>query len=131
MNSVAHDVATLLQQKSFGKVGTDIFIDEFSESVDAQILISNTGGFESESKNAYEKPTFQILARGERNASSMFTYDIINRVYSTLLNFDDNVMINETEYLGFECNGNILTLGRDDNQCMMYSANFYTFRNVR
>jgi len=128
-NAVSYDIATHLAANAFGTVGTDLFGMAWGKGVDAQTLVMDSAGFESDQKLEYEKPGFQILVRGERNESAKTVYDSARAIYIFLINVADLVTINAVDYLGFEPQSNIAPLGYDENERFIYSMNFYTYRN--
>ena len=129
-NSVAKDIATLLAANGFGTLGTNIFGMEWGpDSTDAQILIIDVIGVDTQDKDQYEHPSFQILKRGERAGSASDVYDDIKAIHNFLIQQAESVTINATDYLGFEPLGSIGGLGRDDNDRYVYSMNYTTFRN--
>ena len=129
VNSVAQDVATLLEGNALGTIGTDLFGMQWGDGVDAQTLVIETGAIDTENKEQYEQPTFQILVRGSRQAAINTLYATIKAIHEFLIEQPELTTINTTDYLGFEPVSGIAALGRDDLNRFVYSSNYYTFRN--
>lgn len=128
-NAVSIDIMTFLAANGFGVIGTDLFAMAWGEGVDAQILIMDTGGIDTDLKLVVENPTFQILARGDKNIDINATFGVIRSAHEFLISAKDPV-ISGTAYIGgFEPRGIINSLGRDNNDRVMFSANYFTFRD--
>ena len=135
MNAVSEDIKTLLNGEVSLSLtdGTDLFAFEWGNGedgaeIDQQVLILDTEALDSELKNLYENPTFQIIVRGAKNESGKEVHDRARPIYDFLrqqLTQD----IGSVSYLQFEPIANVLPLGKDDNGRHGYSMNFYTFRN--
>lgn len=127
--SVSQDIATLLEGGGLGLVqAADLFIMEWGpDSTDEQILIMDTAGFDSDLKEIYEQPTFQVLARGARAAGGNAAYDSIRAVHEFLI-AQETQSIGGREYLQYEPVSNIAGLGRDDNDRHVFSMNYFTYR---
>lgn len=124
-NALSIDVMALLAANALGTVGTNLFAMEWGDKVDAQTLILDTGGIPSDLKDSYEQPTFQILVRGNRNADANIAYQSIRAVHDFLIAQPSTINL-----LQFEPNSGPPTLlGRDENDRMTYSCNYYTYRN--
>lgn len=125
MNAVSVDVMALLAANALGTIGTNLFAMEWGEGVDEQTLILDTGGVPSPLKEAYEQPTFQVLARGKRKADANTSYQASRAIYEFLI-----AQPTALDLMGFEpVGGPPELLGRDENDRMIYSCNYYTFRN--
>jgi len=131
-NAVSIDIITFLATNGFGTIGTanaDLFAMAWGEGVDKQILVMDTGGIDTDLKLVVENPTFQILARGDKNIDLNLTYQVIRSAHEFLISAKDPV-ISGTAYIGgFEPRGIINSLGRDQNDRAMFSANYFTFRD--
>ena len=129
MNSVSFDILTLLQSQGFGTIGTNMFGNELG-TVDAQILVSDTGAYDSQLHELYENPTFQIIVRGNKKESNLTSYNKIRAIYE-YLNTQGLTTINSQEYELFKSFGGINGLGRDDNDRYVWSCNFMTYRKIK
>lgn len=128
-NLVSEDVGIFLQQNGKISLGVDTFINEFNMKVDAQLVISDTGAFDSDLYQSYEKPTFQLLYRGKKKEGSKIAYTKIRTIYDFLVSKID-VPIGNQLYDVFVPMGGIVPLGRDEEDRFLYSANFYTMRDT-
>ena len=130
LNSVAKDVATLLNGNLGLTLGTNLFGMEWGpDSTDVQYLVLDTTGVDTVDKTQYEQPNFQILVRGNRDGSASDVYDNIRVVHEFLITQAELITIGTTDYLGFEPLSSIGGLGRDENERYVYSANYTTYRN--
>ena len=136
--SVAKDVAQLLVDNAVATsatptvlltLGTNLFVFEWGEDIDEQILINDAGGLPSDLKDQYENPIFQILSRGPKAEGGIIPYNNLKIVRDFLLTQPELVTINTTDYLGFEEQSNMAPLGNDENDRFIYVMNFFTFRN--
>lgn len=129
-NSVAKDVAILLDANLFGVLGTNLFAMAWGDdSTDAQTIVLDTGGIDTANKDQYEQPTFQILSRGAKQGSGSDVYDTLRSIHVFLMQQPSLITISGTDYLGFWPVSAIAGLGRDDNGRFIYSMNYFTFRN--
>lgn len=132
MNSVSFDIMQFLEANAFGVAGTDLFSFEWGMSsgseVDRQILVLDQEALDSPMKEQYEQPIFQILVRGEKSESGRLVYDRARAIFEFMI-AQPTQAINGEDYLQFEPIGNVVQLGRDDNDRYNVSMNFYTFRN--
>lgn len=129
VNSVAQDVAQLLNDNALGILATDLFAFQFADGIDAQTLVMETDAIPTEDKDQYEQPMFQVLVRGARQGPPATSYAIAKAAHEFLIAQPELVTINSTDYLGFEPLAGIAPLGRDENNRFVYSMNYYTFRN--
>ena len=141
MNLVSFDLATLIADASVSEpfttaltIGVNLFGNEFGHlngaEIDKQILIVDTEGIDSDLKQLYEQPSFQIIARGGKDDDQLSLYEQLREIHEYLIQLPESVQINGCGYAGFEPVGNIVPLGRDDNKRFMYSVNYYTYRNT-
>ena len=128
MNPVSKDVIDLLAANDFGAVGIDLFGMGWGEENDQQIVVIDTGGFEAEVIESLERPSFQILARGNKTAGGFEVYDNLRKVYE-FLNIQGNVIINDTCYPEFDPLSPPASIGQDDEDRHLCSVNYTTFRN--
>jgi len=124
INAVSVDVMTLLAANALGTVGDDLFAMEWGDT-DEQTLILDTGGVASPLKEQFEQPTFQVLTRGKKKADANTSYQASRAIYEFLI-----AQGTACGLMGFEPTGGPPELiGRDENDRMIYSCNYYTFRN--
>lgn len=134
VNAVAFDIVTLLDT-NFPSLttGTNLFGQEWGhvdgQDVDAQICVIDGEPIASPLKQQYEQPVFQVLSRGGRGQNSLTAYNTLRAVHEFLIQQPELIAVNGCEYVGFEPQGGIAPLGRDDNDRMVYSIRYYTFRN--
>jgi len=129
-NAIHFDIATLLNDNTFGVLGTDLFGGEWGIGFDAQTLVLDGVGTPSDLKEVYEQPSVQIIVRGEKNQAAHIVYSSAKAISDFLLSQSECVTINTTVYKGFEQGSNIAALGKDENERHSYSMNFYTYRNA-
>ena len=126
---VSAAILRLLAYNGLGTTGEDLFATGWGAQVDAQVLILDSDGGASEVKTQFEQPHFQVLARGEVNADAADVYAKCRAVYEFLIQASENVDIQGVCYKGFEPMSAPFGLGRDADGRMVYSANFFTYRN--
>ena len=103
MSPVSQDIAKFLETSALGTVGLNIFMFGWGEGKnveESQILVMETGGFDPELQESLERPSFQILSRGNKAESALAAYDKIRSVYE-LLNEQLNLIIDGTCYPQF------------------------------
>lgn len=128
MNSPCEDIKDILEDESaLGlEFGTNLFISEMPMTPDQCVVLYDTGGFNSEVNYIYERPTVQIRVRGNRGVYDS-TYDLIKDI-KDLLHGLTNEEINSARYIGIWIEGDVLSLGYDDNQRIMFSVNLRIHR---
>ena len=129
MNATCFDIATLLGDNGFGTFGADgdIYAFAWNESIDAQILVLDSGNIDVPLKDFNEQPMFQILVRGKKNDDINTVHTLIRSIHEFLI-VQTRQTINLAEYLEYEPMTGIISLGRDDNNRFIFSSNYYTFR---
>ena len=129
---VYFDVMTLISDNKLGVINDDLFGGEWGDT-DEQILVLEGVGVPSDLKESFENPGVQILVRGpvagQGTGRDIDVYAKAKAVYDLLVSQEDNVLIGDVCYTGFEPTSNIAPLGKDDNERFNYSMNFTTFRN--
>ncbi|MCK5641221.1 MAG: hypothetical protein KAJ19_10500 [Gammaproteobacteria bacterium] len=124
--AVSEDIKDLLDSAGLTP-GTDLFIMEWGKDVDAQTLILDSGGIDSDLKDIYAQPTFQILVRGKSSDGGIGASDQMRAIHEFLIARPTEA-INGRTYLQFEPIGEPAPLGRDDNDRHVWSANYFTYR---
>lgn len=130
MNAVSIDISQFLHDNGFGVINDDLFAMEWREGKDAQTLIIDTSGRDSDQPVTYENPYFQILVRGAKNDDVNASYTVLKAIHDFIIEQDQNtIVINGDDYLGITPIGTLTPLGRDDNDRFVWSMNYFTFRN--
>ena len=127
MNSPAVDIAGLLATAGIGTIGTDLFISEQPSSPDSCVTVFDTGGFPPESNYTYEKPTVNIRVRGNRNGY-LNAYAVAKSIVDELHDKTNEEVDSENRIISIWCMGDIISLGKDDNDRPQLSVNFRIHR---
>ncbi len=97
-NSPAHDVAVVLSENGFGKLGYDIFADADAPDKPNKIISVEVYGTyaQASAKMSYKQPTIQVLARdalgnGSTCADSIYSID-------DFLHGREGVVVGDTRY---------------------------------
>ena len=128
MSPVSQDIAKFLETSGEGTIGVDIFMFGWGEQEESQILIMETGGFDPELQESLERPSFQILVRGNKAESALTAYNKIRSVYELLL-AQLNLIIDGTCYPQFNPLAPPAGIGQDDEDRYIFSINYTTYRN--
>ena len=92
-----------------------------------QIAIVPSGGFQQYTQRApIERPTFQILVRGASTGSTGLEAKVQGVVDA--LNFFDGSLLSRV-YVDIQRQGDVLYLGRDEEERPVYSINFMALRS--
>jgi len=91
-----------------------------------QIAITPTGGFDQEYAEALTYPTFQVRIRG--SATSSTGLEAKAQAVVNALNLNGRDTLGSYVYLDILQQGDLLYLGRDENQRPIYAANFLALR---
>lgn len=126
MNLISHDIYTLLLDNGF----IDLADGEIEEKQDKVTLVVNNEQPPSPLKDTYYQDGVQIFVRSEPRGSQKETWDRIVAVHNFLLSLPETFTVNGCEYKGFEMDTSIATLGRDENERFMCSANYLTYRGA-
>lgn len=134
LNSVSEDVRTMLDAGGKGTSGLDLFSFQWGSSidgdeVDSQILVTDTGNIEAQVKDEYENPTINIMVRGGTSEGFKAVHDRARDIYEYMIQ-QVRQTLNGTEYVEFApIVDQIIPIGKDENNRVVYTMNFYTFRN--
>ncbi len=134
LNSVSEDIKTLLNDNSKGIEGTDLFafgwgFTDNGEEINKQILVTDTGNIEALIKDEYENPTFNIMVRGGTNEQDKAVHARARDIYEFMLQ-QVRQTLNGNEYVQYApISEEIIPLGKDDNNRIVYAMNFFTFRD--
>ena len=128
MNAPSEDVKDILATYDSSSViynfGTTLFVAHEPSSPDRCITILDTGGFSPDVVATYERPTIQIRSRDLPN-QFIRAYNTIKGVVDLL--HGNRFTINSTIYTFFQ-QGDILDLGRDENNRVLLTANMLMHR---
>lgn len=124
MNLISNDISTLLSNNGF----TDIADGEIEIGQDRVIAVIPNEQSASDLKDTYYTDGFQIFVRSNPRGSQNGAWDTIKAVHNFILSQPDSIFIDGCEYKGFEMETSISFLGRDENERIMFSANYTTFR---
>ena len=126
MNAPSVDIKSILVSALGLIYAIDLFVAEMPESPDRCVTIIDSGGNDAESQYIYERPTIQILVRGERGE---YEYDLAKAIKDEL-HGTANETVGGTRYVGIWAEGDILSLGQDENKRSLLSINFRIHRTV-
>ena len=90
------------------------------------ICVVPSGGFRQDGKAPIDRPTFQLLIRGSSQDGAALETKVNDAVRA--LNCFDG-LLNGWYYADIQKQGDVLWLGRDENQRPLYSVNFWTVRS--
>ncbi len=112
--------------------GANLHVNVEPATPDIVITIYDTGGFSPDAGADYERPTVQIRSRGDQGGV-VTAYDnlktIANHLHSNASNLIMvNRIINAARYLAMWQEGDIITLGQDENSRPILTANFRIHR---
>ena len=132
LQAVSEDIRALLN----GSLGLVEAIDLFSfewgsvdgTEINKQVLVIDLEPMDTDMKDSYEKPVFQILVRGENDESGKIVHDQARAIYD-FIREQVTQTINSVDYLEFEPVGGLMPLGKDSNGLHTYAMTFYTFRD--
>ena len=133
LNSVAEDVVDMINAATgFGIAGTDLFAFEWGtntdgEEVNKQTMITDTTSIDAPISEEHENPVFLIQVRGNTKESRKSVFERARDLYQFILQ-EDRQTINGILYLPFAPLGGLIPLGSDDNNRVIYSMTFFTFR---
>lgn len=127
MNSPAVDVISLLAANNLidGQTGWTGRVSREPDTPDQCITVYDTGGYAPFGYGA-EQPTVQIRIRGMLNGYSQ-GYAKAKEVRDLLEN-QENIIINQTEYDAFELMGDLTSLGYDEKSRPLFVCNFRLIR---
>ena len=129
MNSPAQDVSTLLVAASLSlTLGTNLFCFEEPDSPDAVVTCYDTGGLDPEPGYVYLKPTVQVRIRGSKKTTKWATAYTLTEGIRNALHGVQNQTVGGTKYIQILAQGDILSLGVDDNNRPLYTINFAIHR---
>lgn len=127
MRSPAHDIALYLEEQGVGtfasELGWSINVSREPNSPDDAITIYDTGGNEADPENEIYEPTIQVRVRAESYTDAYSKHNEIRDILiiptSRTLGASD-----DTFYIGIWMQSDILSLGRDDHDKHILTANY-------
>jgi hypothetical protein len=127
MNSPAVDVISLLAANNLidGQTGWAGRVSREPDMPDQCITVYDTGGYAPFGYGA-EQPTVQVRIRGGLNYYPT-TYAKAKEIRDLLEN-QENIIINQTEYDAFELMGDLTSLGYDERSRPIFVCNFRLIR---
>lgn len=102
--------------------GWGIFIGKIPQKPETAIAVITTGGETSNPKYLLDYPSIQVLIRGAKNGYSA-AYTKALAIKNTLLGLSSQT-VNGDLWVQVNMIGDIASLGFDENDCPMFSANF-------
>jgi hypothetical protein len=122
MNSPAKDIADKLQALVIGTFGTNIFVSEEPKNPNDCVTIYDTGGSGDAAFADIElyQPTIQVRVR---NKTYPLAYAKQEQIRDALI-IPITFTINSAVYLGIWLQSDIISLGRDDNNRYILTANY-------
>ena len=122
------DIATFLAAQGAGTVGTDIFVGMEPSSPDFTVTVYDIGGIAPNPKFLRDEPQVQCKIRGNVN-DYQNTWIKAQEVKDILLGAQPQTL-NGTDYVLFVQIGEILSLGRDENNRPMITSNWQLVREM-
>jgi len=126
LNAVSEDVTTILDAVSPLVFGEDLFFGRQPTSPDKCLFVSSSGGVSPETQFNWQRPTFQILARGDRGDYKS-AVDILN-VARAALHAITNMAVGSTRYIGIYVRGDMIDLAHDEEDRPLVALNFQAHR---
>lgn len=108
--------------------GSNLFVSVLPESPDAIVAIFDYSGEDPEQNIEYWRPSVQVRVRGAREDYET-AYQLAMNI-KALLVASHNITIGDTRYIGIWSKGDIISLGRDNNQRPELSMNFQIHRTT-
>lgn len=128
-NSPAKDIAILLNDEGIAELGVNLFAYGSELKNNAQLVVIDTGGVESDQPQTYRSPTFQMLCFGDTGAGADDSYRLIKTAELFLLD-KTQAIIQGTCYAQFLQTGDIAYLGKDENDRPVWSGNYLCDRSI-
>ncbi len=127
MRSPAHDIALYLEDEGVGTFAGEstwsINVSREPDSPDGAVTVYDTGGNAADPVNEIYEPTIQVRVRAEDYATAYSKHEEIRDILiiptSVTLGAGDN-----TWYIGIWMQSDILSIGRDDHDRHILTANY-------
>ena len=107
---------------------TDLFISEMPTTPDNAVCIFDTGGYEPEANYTYERPTIQVRVRGA-GGGYLAAHEQAQAIRDELHALT-NTTINGARYVAIWQEGDIISVGQDDNNRPNVTVNFRIHRTT-
>ena len=127
MNSPAVDIAGILATAGVGTISTDLFVSEQPKTPDECVTVFDTGGFPPESNYVYRKPTVNVRVRGKRGGYRN-AYAVAKSIVDALHDKTNEDIDSANRIIAIWCMGDIIALGKDDDERPLLSVNFRIHR---
>lgn len=136
MRSPAHDIALHIASVpgigTFGgATGWTISVATEASSPDTTITVYDTGGEGPDTDELdIERQSIQVRVRsGKQSGAYQAAYDKQHAIRAALINLS-GVVMDGSRYLGIVMMSEILTIGRDDNDRFLMTANYRVIRQT-
>ncbi len=107
---------------------TDLFIGEMPKTPNNCVCIFDTGGYDPESNYVYQRPTIQVRVRGA-GGGYLAAHEQAQAIRDELHGLH-NETINGARYVGIWQEGDIISVGQDDNKRPNITVNFRIHRTT-
>lgn len=128
-SSAAKDVTDYIDSQGVATLGVDLFAFELSQDVDKQAVIVDTGGIMSTLPEVYEQVTIQLLIRGGRGEPFIAVNDFARQIHNLLISTHVNANTNDYKEFTPTGQGAPSFIGRDSEDRILMSCNYYAYRN--
>jgi hypothetical protein len=122
MNSAAYDIATFLESNT---IETTCYVNSEPTEPNNCVTIYDTGGSDPLVVSDVYQPTIQVRVR---NLDSQAAYAKQYQIRDLLQDAISQV-INSTDYIGMWLQGDIISLGRDENSRYILTSNYRLMRS--
>lgn len=127
MTSPASDIADYLELQGFGTVGTDIFANLEPNKPNSTVCVHDTTGLQAlVIQDNLRQPGIQIRVRG---VDYEVAYSLHDRIVKALCTDVTEFSSASHRYVGCWQQGDILNLGRDQNDRFVTSSNYLLIRH--
>lgn len=132
MNNILNDTASFLVNNGIAGGSTDwnIFEEYLPNKPDKAVVINSTGGLSQEVNFDLSYPSIQIRIRGKRGLQGQRDARAKAKEIKNIMH-TGNFTMGTIGYAYCLAEGDILSLGRDQNNRQQYSLNFQTARNKK
>lgn len=107
---------------------TDLFISEMPTEPNNCVCIFDTGGYDPEENYVYQRPTIQVRVRGA-GGGYLAAHEQAQAIRDELHGLH-NETINGARYVGIWQEGDIISVGQDDNNRPNVTVNFRIHRTT-
>jgi len=125
------DIAIILTAAGLGTSGTDLFLSKMPPTPDTAVAVYETGGQQpfythSGGQQAYERPTFQVVARDPSYVAARTKIDNIWKTLGAI----KNTAITDAFYLMIRPRQSPIDMGQDENERARLVCNFDVVKAV-